>query len=253
MDSILLSKDFNINNVVFDDKIKSLDTGAKMKLMSYNKNPLIIQTPECILPYGINNNNMDDENAFKYTMDVSFKDKESRTGLMKFFNVIQSMDELIINEAFKNHKDWFKKSFPSKEVVEALYTPMIKYAKDKETGEITDAYPPTFKFKIPYTNNKFQCEFFDYSAASLVPMEVIHMNTKGAKAISIVKCNGIWFAGGKFGVSWKAIQVQIQPKINNAGGCAIKFVSEDTISSDDDDNDDDNNEDNDNDNEDDDC
>ena len=242
MDSILLSKDFNINNVVFDDKIKSLDTGAKMKLMSYNKNPLIIQTPECILPYGINNNNMDDENAFKYTMDVSFKDKESRTGLMKFFNVIQAMDELIINEAFKNHKDWFKKSFPSKEVVEALYTPMIKYAKDKETGEITDAYPPTFKFKIPYTNNKFQCEFFDYSASSLVPMEVIHMNTKGAKAISIVKCNGIWFAGGKFGVSWKAIQVQIQPKINNAGGCAIKFVSEDTISSDDDndnDNDDD--------------
>ena len=67
------------------------------------------------------------------------------------------------------------------------------------------------------------------------------MNTKGAKAISIVKCNGIWFAGGKFGVSWKAIQVQIQPRINNAGGCAIKFVSEDTISSedDDDDNDDD--------------
>ena len=242
MDSILLSKDFNINNVVFDDKIKSLDTGAKMKLMSYNKNPLIIQTPECILPYGITNNNMDDDNAFKYTMDVSFKDKDARSGLLKFFNVIQSLDQLIIEQAFKNHKDWFKKSFPSKEVVEALYTPMIKYAKDKETGEITDAYPPTFKFKVPYANNKFQCEFFDYSTQPMVPMEVVQMNTKGAKAISIVKCNGIWFAGGKFGVSWKAIQVQIQPRINNAGGCAIKFVSEDTISSeeeDDDDNEDD--------------
>ena len=237
MDSILLSKEFNINNVVFDDKIKSLDTGAKMKLMSYNKNPLIIQTPECILPYGINNNNMDDENAFKYTMDISFKDKDNRSGLMNFFNLIQSLDELIVDQAFKHHKDWFKKSFPSKEVVEALYTPMIKYAKDKDTGEITDAYPPTFKFKVPYVNNKFQCEFFDYSANSMVPMDVVQMNTKGAKAISIIKCNGIWFAGGKFGVSWKAIQVQIQPKINSAGGCAIKFVSEDTISSVDDDDD----------------
>lgn len=237
MDSILLSKEFNINNVVFDDKIKSLDTGAKMKLMSYNKNPLIIQTPECILPYGINNNNMDDENAFKYTMDISFKDKDNRSGLMNFFNLIQSLDELIVDQAFKHHKDWFKKSFPSKEVVEALYTPMIKYAKDKDTGEITDAYPPTFKFKVPYVNNKFQCEFFDYSANSMVPMDVVQMNTKGAKAISIIKCNGIWFAGGKFGVSWKAIQVQIQPKINSAGGCAIKFVSEDTISSEDDDDD----------------
>ena len=239
MDSILLSKEFNINNVVFDDKIKSLDTGAKMKLMSYNKNPLIIQTPECILPYGINNNNMDDENAFKYTMDISFKDKDNRSGLMNFFNLIQSLDELIVDQAFKHHKDWFKKSFPSKEVVEALYTPMIKYAKDKDTGEITDAYPPTFKFKVPYVNNKFQCEFFDYSANSMVPMDVVQMNTKGAKAISIIKCNGIWFAGGKFGVSWKAIQVQIQPKINSAGGCAIKFVSEDTISSEDEDDDDD--------------
>ena len=110
MDSILMSKDFKINNIVFDDKIKSLDTGAKMKMVSYNRNPIIIQTPECYLPYGINNNNMDDETVFRYTMDVSFKDKESRPGLMKFFKVIESFDQLIIEQAFKNHKDWLKKS-----------------------------------------------------------------------------------------------------------------------------------------------
>lgn len=233
MESILLSKDFNINNVVFDDKIKSLDTGAKMKMVSYNKNPIIIQTPECYLPYGINNNNMDDESVFRYTMDISFKDKETRPGLMKFFNAIEALDNLIIETAFKNHKDWFKKSFPSKEVVEALYTPMIKYAKDKETGEINDTYPPTFKFKIPYTNGKFQVEFFDYESAKMDANELIALNTKGAKAISIIKCTGIWFAGGKFGVSWRAVQSQIQPKINNAGGCAIQFVSEDTLSNED--------------------
>tara|TARA_B110000261_G_C13002229_1_gene324744 strand:+ start:184 stop:900 length:717 start_codon:yes stop_codon:yes gene_type:complete len=224
-----MSKDFKINNIVFDDKIKSLDTGAKMKMVSYNRNPIIIQTPECYLPYGINNNNMDDETVFRYTMDVSFKDKESRPGLMKFFKVIESFDQLIIEQAFKNHKDWFKKSFPSKEVVEALYTPMIKYAKDKETGEITDAYPPTFKFKIPYSNEKLQVEFFDYQAAPMDGLELVKMNTKGAKAISIIKCNGLWFAGGKFGVSWKAIQVQISPKINTVNGCAIQFVSEDSL------------------------
>jgi hypothetical protein len=235
MDTILLSKEFNINNVVFDDKIKSLDTGAKMKMVSYNKNPIIIQTPECYLPYGINNNNMDDESVFRYTMDISFKDKETRSGLMTFFNLIESLDKLIIEQAFKNHKDWFKKSFPSKEVVEALYTPMIKYAKDKETGEITDTYPPTFKFKLPYTNNKFQVEFYDYQSALMDGSGLVKMNTKGAKAISIIKCTGIWFAGGKFGVSWRAIQVQIQPKINNVEGCAIQFVSDDTVSSDDDD------------------
>lgn len=239
MDTILLSNDFKLTNVVFDDKIKSLDTGAKMKMVSYNKNPLIIQTPECYLPYGINNNNMDDESVFRYTMDISFKDKETRPGLLKFFKVIESLDQLIIDEAFKNHKEWFKKSFPSKEVIEALYTPMIKYAKDKETGENTDTYPPTFKYKLPFTNGKFQVEFYDYDSSPMKGTELVNMNTKGAKAISIIKCTGIWFAGGKFGVSWRAVQVQIQPKINNSGGCAIQFVSEDTLSNRDSDEEDD--------------
>ena len=230
MDTILLSKDFKLSEVVFDDKIKSLDTGAKMKMVSYKKSPLIIQTPECYLPYGINNNNMDDDSVFKYTMDISFKDKDSRPGLKKFFDVIESMDKLVVEQAYKNQKEWFKKSFPSKEVVEALYTPMIKYAKDKETGEMTDAYPPTFKFKLPYSKDKFQVEFYDYDSKTMNGNEIVSMNTKGAKAISIIKCTGIWFAGGKFGVSWRAVQVQLQPKINNASGCAIKFVSEDSLS-----------------------
>jgi hypothetical protein len=43
-----------------------------------------------------------------------------------------------------------------------------------------------------------------------------------------VKCNGIWFAGGKFGCSWKAIQIQIAPKLNNVG-CAIRRYDDDLI------------------------
>ena len=54
------------------------------------------------------------------------------------------------------------------------------------------------------------------------------MNTKGAKAVTLVRCNGIWFAGGKFGCSWKAIQVQISPKVGNVG-CAIKMCEDDRI------------------------
>lgn len=241
MDSIILPKNFSVDKVVFDDKIRSLDTGSKMKYISYNKNPLVLQTPECYLPYGITNNTMDEENTNRYAMDMSFRDLDSRPSLKKFFDALKAMDDLIVTEAFKNQKEWLRKSYPSKEVVEALYVPMIKYAKDKDTGEITDAYPPTFKMKVPYGKDKFMVDFFNYEGESMPGMDVVKMNTKGARSIALVKCNGLWFAGGKFGCSWKAIQIQIAPKLNPTGGCAIKMCSEDNLnneSSDEEDDDD---------------
>ena len=151
MDSIIFSKDFDITKVAFDEKIRTLDTGSKIKYVSYNKKTFHIQTPECILPYGITNQNMDDENAHKYTMDLSFRDVDNRPGLKSFFDVLESLDKLIVEEAFKNQKDWLKKVYPSKDVVEALYTPMLKYSKDKETGENKPLINSIIKkFKILY-------------------------------------------------------------------------------------------------------
>lgn len=234
MDSIILSKDFDIKHVVIDEKMKVLDNGSKIKMISYFKNPLILQTPEFYLPYGINNNNMGDENIIKYVMDMSFQDKDKRIGLNRFFKLISDLDDLVVDTGFKNHKEWFKTSFPSKDLLkDTIYSPMIKYSKDKETGEINDAYPPTFRFKLPYAKNKFQVEFFDYDTQPMDGHQLVKLNTKGAKAISIIKCTGIWFGLGKFGVSWKAVQVQIAPKINAVGGCSIQHVVDEQDDSDD--------------------
>jgi hypothetical protein len=174
---------------------------------------------------------MDEENTNRYTIDLSFRDMDSRPALKKFFDILKSFDELIVEEAFKNQKEWLRKTYPSKDVVEALYVPMIKYAKDKNTGEITDAYPPTFKMKIPFGKDRIMCDFYDYKGVKMDSDELLQMNTKGSRAVTLVRCNGIWFAGGKFGCSWKAIQVQIAPKINNVG-CAIKMCEDDKINDD---------------------
>lgn len=228
MDSIILCRDFDISNIKFDDKIRSLDTGSRMKYISYNKNSIILQTPECFMPYGINNSTMDDENANKYAIDLSFRDSDTRPGLNRFLKILKAMDELIVQKAFENQKEWFRRTYPSKDVVEALYVPMVKYSKDKDSGEINNAYPPTFKMKIPYNNDKFGVEFFDYKGLPLECEKVISGNSKGARCITIARCNGIWFAGGKFGCSWKAVQVQIEQKVNTVG-CAIIKCSEDTM------------------------
>lgn len=230
MDSIVLNKDFDISHVKFDNKMKALDTGCKLKFVSYNRNPLVLQTPECFTPYGINNNSFDEENSNKYTLDLSFRDMENRPALKTFFDNIEKLDELIINEAFKNQKEWFRKTIASVDIIkQALYKPMIKYAKDKNTGEITDMYPPTFKVKIPYANDKFGCAFYDKECNLLATEDVSSMNSKGAKVISLIQCNGLWFAGGQFGVSWKAIQVQVTPRALKLDGCLIQSCKTDNI------------------------
>lgn len=40
--------------------------------------------------------------------------------------------------------------------------PIIKYVKDKHTGAITDAYPPTFKMKVPFGRDKYTCDLGNY-------------------------------------------------------------------------------------------
>jgi hypothetical protein len=54
------------------------------------------------------------------------------------------------------------------------------------------------------------------------------VQTKGSKIVAIVKCNGIWIAGGKFGMSWKAEQLQIIPQSTITGYC-IRMVSDEMI------------------------
>ena len=48
---------------------------------------------------------------------------------------MQAFEDAIKAEAVKNSKDWFGKASMSPEVVDALWTPMLKYPKNKETGE----------------------------------------------------------------------------------------------------------------------
>ncbi len=39
--------------------------------------------------------------------------------------------------------------------------PMLKCAKDRHTGDVTDKYPPTIKLTLPYKNDEFQCLVYD--------------------------------------------------------------------------------------------
>ncbi len=223
MSTITLAKEFDINNVSSSD-IRTLDNGGKVAYMSYNGAPLILQTPTMSAPFGLSTWDNDGKGPLKYSLDLSFKGMDRNAGLQTFYNVLEAIDKKMIEDGLANAASWFKGKKVSKDVLEALYTPLIRHAKDKN-GDITDKYPPTFKVTVPNKDGKPTCEVYD-DKRELV--DLLAMQTKGSRVTAIVQWMGLWFAGGKYGTTWKVLQMKVVPNAT-IRGYAFKEVPEDNV------------------------
>jgi len=228
MESIILPSNFDVSNVTYSAP-RTLDNGGRSIYMNLNRSPIVLQTPEMVVPYNVSNWNDDGKGPDKYTLDLSFKGKEGRENLNTFFEKIVALDKKLVQDGVDNSMTWLKKKYNSVDVVEALYSPLVKYAKDKTTGEITDKYPPTFKLKIPSSNGSFQCEAYDNKRKPVNLKELIDSGAfKGAKVTAIIQCQGIWVAGGKYGCSWKVLQMRVSPP-QTIKGYAFKELEDDKV------------------------
>jgi hypothetical protein len=228
MESIILPTNLDVSSVTYSAP-RNLDFGGRSIYMSLNRSPIVLQTPEMIAPYGVSNWNDDGKGPDKYSLDLSFKGKEGRPNLNTFFEKMVELDKKLIQDGVDNSMTWLKKKYNSVDVVEALYTPMVKYAKDKTTGEITDKYPPVFKLKIPFVNSAFQCEVYDNKRKTVDLKQLIDTGAfKGAKVTAIIQCLGIWVAGGKYGCSWKVLQMRVSPP-QTIKGYAFKELEDDKV------------------------
>ena len=211
----------NVDAAAFGSNIKfaepkALDNGvAKLVFMSYKKNPIIIQTPEMWSTFGLANYKPDPKSPDKYSIDLSLKDKENRPSVNAFYTMLESMENRMVDECLENSFSWLKKAKDkcTRPVVEAVFSPLIRHSKDKETGNISTKYPPSFRLNLPYRNGQFECEVFN----AKTPANLNELELKGAKVTAIIQCTGIWLAGGKFGCSWKVKQLRVIPPASLAG------------------------------------
>ena len=138
----------------------------------------------------------------------------------------QALENYIKSEAIRNSMAWFNKKTMTAEVIEALWTPMLKYSKDPSTGEPDMTKAPTLKVKLPLWDGKFQCEIYDTNGTMLYPdakspNTPVDLITKGMNIVAIIQCGGLWFANGKFGCTWRLFQTVVQPKPSLKGRCLI--------------------------------
>jgi hypothetical protein len=184
-----------------------LDNGAKVVSLDYDGRGLwLVQTPITQLPYGMNVFDKDGKNP-KYSVDVSFRGSEDDPKVKAFQTMAESIDDHMIELGLKNAQAWFKMTNPSREVIKAFYTPMVKIPVDKE-GRVKP-YPPTCKIALKQKDGVFTTEFYDPQKKRYEGVPIEELLVRGTKMRSIIKCTGIWIAGSKYGLSWKAEQICI--------------------------------------------
>lgn len=193
-------------------------------LNSKTNKALYIETP-AMMQWGVK----DYEDNKKYDMSLQFPnpDYESNPATDAFLKNIADFESKIKEDAINNAKEWFGKSMKlTPETVEVLFSSKIKYPKDRETGEVSGK-PPTISVRVPYYDGVWRTEVFDTGGQILFPNDGDTSVTpatiiaKGGKVISILQCGGIWFANGKFGITWKLYQTVTKPVESRKGKCFI--------------------------------
>jgi hypothetical protein len=184
------------------------------------------------LPYGVSEGFEDkkadkkvENKVKKYNLTLSFKGHDENPKIEVFLNKMKDIETKVINDAFDNREPWFKDDFDgNKAIVSRLFSPIIKVDKDKNTGKVIGKYPPTINFKLPYdtANEKFNFQSFNMDDNELIDFGEIAGKLKSGKAQLIVELNSIWFAGGKFGCTWKMNAGKFKCSVNNS----ISFIED---------------------------
>lgn len=194
-------------------------------LSTMTNTALKIQTPSMIT-WGLS----DYEGNEKYDVSLQFPTEEYDNDELRAFrqNMVE-FENKIKADALTNSKLWFGKQHTSPEVLEALWTPILKYTKDKATGEPDKTKAPTLRVKVPYYEQVWKVEVYDEKCERLFPNEddetPVELIKKGMRIVTLMQCGGLWFVSGKFGVTWKLVQAVVPRENDSKAGCLIRMKS----------------------------
>lgn len=215
--SVVYPSNFQSKNITISAP-RTLQSGGKQAYLNYGGERLVMQTAVAMsLPFGLNI--ADKFGPPEYSVELSFRGHEQRPEVKEFMDVISQIDEALLSEGVKNSKTWFKGDL-GREVVKAFYTPSLKYSKDKEGNVLS--YPPNIKLKLRKINNDFETKFYDINGNPYKGIPIEDLLVKGVQVTAIIECSGVWFAGSKFGLTWRAKQIAIHKLPEKIGDFAFK-------------------------------
>ena len=237
---------FSVNDFKYSAPKMNASGGKSIGVLNAKSNKaLYIETP-AMMQWGIK----DWEGNEKFNMTLQFHNPEFEDNeeQSKFLENMIAFEDKLKEDAVNNSKEWFGKPKMTPDMVEVLFSSKVKYPKDKSTGE-PNGKPPSLDARVPYYEGTWRSEVYDTDGQCLFPSEdptstPQSLIAKGSKVVTILQCGGIWFANGKFGVTWKLYQTVAKPFQSLKGKCHIKLtakldeqVNNDDVNAEDDDED----------------
>jgi hypothetical protein len=173
--------------------------------------------------------------ALQFPSDEYHQSAQSKADSDAFLQAMTAFEKKLKADALANSKDWFAKPKMTPDAVDALFTPVLKYPVDKVTCEKDTSKSPTMKIKVPFWNNKWEgVEVYDANKVCLYPssnpaISPKDLITKQSHVVTMIQCGGLWFANGKFGVTWRLVQGIVQPKLSMRGRCHLSLTPSESV------------------------
>ena len=234
---ITKAKKFNPDDVTYKPPVVN-KRGGKSVMCQLNGHPIVLQFP-LMLTWGVNERV--DETSGRVSYDMALQFGGDSASAQKFEDALKKFQEKVLDDAVEK-REWLGKKM-SKEVAKAMMYPILKYPKMKDgSGEPDYSRSPTLKLKLPYWEGKFYIELYDMDRQPLylpsnsgssdgpqgtkMPGDLI---PKASHVKGLLACTGLWFAGGRFGVTWKLVQANVRPPLRlvGTGTCHILDDSDD--------------------------
>jgi hypothetical protein len=205
--------------------------GRSVGIVNSKTSTVLNLSSPLMLTWGVQSFTDDKSGKVSYDLALQFPNEGFETpATKKFLENMSAFEKKIKEDAITNSKEWFSKPKMTADAVDALWTPVLKYPKNKDTLEADMSRAPTIKVKLPFWEGAWkdlelygvdmQPVFPDPMNPSLSPQDLI---AKGSHIAVSIQCGGIWFANGKFGVTWKLFQAIVKPKMSLKGKCHIKL------------------------------
>lgn len=233
MSTVVSPSAFKVSNITFSP-VKTLESGGKQAYLNYNGQPLLMQVGPLETPFGLSV--FDKQGPPKYSVDLKLRGYDDPTNHPKtatIYEAFNALDEFMLDQGVKNSVAWFKGA-KNREVLSELYTRNVRFSVDSEGNR--KPYPPTLKVQLRKRDSskredKFEVEVYDDKKRSLDSVPLDDVLVKGAVLTTLIQCTGVWFAGGKYGLSWKAVQVRADKVPHRLHGFAFVEDGEDAADS----------------------
>jgi len=214
--AVVSPSSFDVSNVSISAP-KLLPSGAKQAYLNYDGRKLTMQVGSLPVPYGMSV--YDKAGPVKYSVDMSLRGYDGENAKAKaIFDAFSQLDDFMIQQGVDNSKAWFKQQL-SKDVVKAFYTPSLRFSKDADGNP--KPYPPTVKVALKQREGKFDTRVYDDKKRELTDLPMEDILVKGANITVLIECTGVWFAGSKYGISWKAVQIRVDSLPDRIRGFAF--------------------------------